>query len=229
MTLFKNVLVLVFMCGTLFVGAALNHLEVDMVVLIALYLFAAIIAALIYEDFFRKVLKKETRDKQTKEYYGGVAIMIAGVIMYLRFLNASTDKEFYTRLGITFFLACMGIFWEQVVYAASVRTPLERARKIAAKEEARWRAVATMATKAGKEGALRILGDYLRYRVGGDLVTGTIDVKRPIAVYQGKAMTHKELLSAKDDKTGNLKLLTEQMGNYLAVIIKSIPDTGKKE
>jgi len=229
MTFLKNLCVLVAMCATLFIGAWLNHMPADLLVLVALWLVAAVVAVLVFEDLFRKLFKKELRMKQTKEYYGGVAIMIGGVIAYIRFIDSKTDKEFLIRLGITFFLMVLGLVWDQVVYAASIRTPAERAGKIAAKEQARWRACAKMAVKAGKEGALPILGSFLKYHIGGDTIDGPLNLNRPIAMYEGVALTHKQLLAKKDDDKGNVKLLRENMWQYLATIIKSIPEKGEKE
>lgn len=211
-------------------GAWLLDLPMDWIILGIVFFIPGAVAILLIRDFFDKMIDKELRPKLTWQYYFGSLLVALSVIAWLWFIKSATDKEFYVRMGVTFFLACMGAFWDNFFYAKSVAGPGEKESQARDRENNRWRKIRKMAAKKGKKGALPILGAYLKYRTVGNDYNGDLLFDSPIATWNGKPITHEELRGMPDDKTGKLQSMIQVFDEYLVLLTANLVEkTEKKE
>ena len=229
MTFIKNLLSLLSIIAFLLIGSYLQKIDFAVIVIGLAYLIPGGVMVLIAEDFWRKVLCKETRKLQTWQYFFGMLLMLFSVQSWLWFINAKDEKELFTRLGITFFLAVLGLFWDEIFYKRSV---IPKETMVSARENKRWRKARAMGIKAGAEGALRIWGDFLKYRLVGNHLDGAIRLEQPIAAYKDVPMTLSELLAVEPQNQEDAQLvehLRSKMTAYLQNLAGEIPVNEVKE
>lgn len=183
------------------------------------YALPIVVGTLQFEDYFRKVLKKETRKLATWQYYGGMFWVFAAIGAWMWGAQSTTLKNDAIGLGATFLFGGAAFAWMALVYRPSVvpkedrdRKREESAQKLLNKKWSLWR---DKIGKAKRENAIIYLESHLAFRTVGDVLTGNLDFARPLIVVDGKVFTVKEAVEMEINNT-----VIENARGYLKSLIK---------
>ena len=211
----KNLFVLLSSVFVTVIGALLMRLSMAAIVDFATLVIPTVVAALLIEDLWRKLL--EDREKLTWQYFVGEVLVTGAILTWMWASTSVTIKQMVIRLVITFFLGVFGYLWFRLAYFPSTQTAEGR-------EQHRWEKFQKKIIEADRDEAFRLVSNVLRFRLSDDSVRGGLDFDRPIGVYQEQILTYEELLSAEDDGTDSLSVIQAAAHEYLAKLVSGLPE-----
>jgi len=194
----KNLAVTFLSFLTLGIYGYLHKFNISVMVDLATILLIYSIINLLYEDICRKGLFKDTRSKQTWQYYAGIGLIWTANLMFAEAFIAESMRAMWVRLACTFLLVVLGTVWFATSYPRSLRSDDERAELNIQRQRADmqrwWQGIARKIVKEkDPEEKKKLLDLNLRYHLSGDVLGGALDFSRPLAVVGSEALTHEEL------------------------------------
>ena len=207
----KNLEVTLMSFLTVAIYGYLKKLDIAVMVDLMTILLIFSVLNLIYEDVCRKGLFKDTRAKQTWQYYAGLAFIWVANLAFADAFVAISMRSMWIRLACSFLLLVLGAVWFGTAYPRSLRSDDERTELDIQRQRADmqrwWKGVARKIVKEkNPEEKKKRLDLNLRYRLSGDVLGGDLDFSRPLAVVGSEALTHEELQAVRPVTEGVIAL-----------------------
>ena len=215
MTFKKNLFVLLSSVFLAVVGATLVGIGMPKIIEGLTLVIPTVSMALLIEDLWRKMLGN--RETLTWQYFFGELLVIAATLTWFWASTSGTIKDMVVRLVTTFLFGLLGMLWFNLAYKPSVQTVEER-------EQEKWSKFQPKIKKAGKEGAVKILANILRYHLSDDSIAGDLNFDQPIAVWGSQCMTLEEILEVQDEGNDALNRVQNDAIDYLQIITMDLKD-----
>lgn len=156
-----------------------------------------VVATLQLEDFWRKVLDRETRALVNWQYVVGMFWTALAIGAWVWGGESTTVHNDLMAIGATFLFGGAGFAWMATVYKWSVvpseDREIKRELKAQEKLQGRWEKWRKKIKESEKSDAVEYLAAHLAFRTVGDTIDGDLDFSRPLGVVDGEPKTYKEL------------------------------------
>lgn len=169
-------------------------------------------------------------DRINPKYGFGMFLSAVTIVCYMWGVEAANPRDSWFRLIVCGVLAVLVFVWLSAVWYPSAQTEAERNVKLWERERKSWAKIRKRFRKVRTvEDFIALVAVDMRHRLCDDDPLGALDRSRPLVMYLGKPLTHRELLKVVDsvadqqikDKMIEAKRVVE---NYLVMIGQKVVD-----